>query len=119
MERDQAVKFMLDTLRKVSGSLPPIVCLQAEPDEEAETPRTFLPPQAQEFSVLPMAEDALASIVYTSGTTGRPKGVKLSHRNIISNAEAALKVVDLHAGSSRGTGSHRAGRRIRSRWSGS
>ena len=32
--------------------------------------------------------DDLASIVYTSGTTGRPKGVMLSHRNILSNAEA-------------------------------
>jgi long-chain acyl-CoA synthetase len=37
--------------------------------------------------------DSLATIVYTSGTTGSPKGVMLTHRNLLWNAEAVMRVI--------------------------
>ena len=41
--------------------------------------------------------DSLAAIVYTSGTTGKPKGVMLTHRNVVSNVDALLQIVDVRA----------------------
>ncbi|HLP93094.1 MAG TPA: long-chain fatty acid--CoA ligase [Saprospiraceae bacterium] len=43
-------------------------------------------------------EDQLATLLYTSGTTGMPKGVMLTHRNIVSNVKSVLAIVPLGPG---------------------
>jgi long-chain acyl-CoA synthetase len=40
--------------------------------------------------------DELATLIFTSGTSGAPKGVPLTHANIVSNIEAMLRRVQIH-----------------------
>jgi long-chain acyl-CoA synthetase len=54
----------------------------------------YLPTHGQELENYKkqITPESLASIVYTSGTTGVPKGVMLSHANIFSVVQAATRV---------------------------
>ena len=58
------------------------------PDEQTEDERIALLPQR-------ITAQSVASLIFTSGTTGQPKGVMLSHRNLTSMVSMLSSVFDM------------------------
>jgi long-chain acyl-CoA synthetase len=69
-------------LREASGELPGFDRLYRDPLPETAGPE--------------VGPNDLALLIYTAGTTGMPKGVMLTHHNLVVNVESCLEAFDLN-----------------------
>lgn len=63
------------------------------PSSEVKTLGTLLESQSPNYETFPTNGEDTAVIVYTSGTTGQPKGAELSHNNLFYNANLTKDLI--------------------------
>jgi len=81
----------------ITPSVKSIMCLDAasgEPHAFSTAMDAAAADDATETAILKPSPDDLANLVYTSGTTGKPKGVELLHSNSATNVLGVRHMVD-------------------------
>lgn len=78
----------VSTFQPLPGLDTPALSTQLVSPTVAET--TFIQNQRDQID-----PEAIATIIYTSGSSGTPKGVMLSHRNLVSNIKATITLIPI------------------------
>ena len=86
------------TVASMASGLPELttlVALDGTADQQVDMPvlewNAFLPAASSGDFDGPESADSVATIIFTSGTSGPPKGVMLTHRNLVANIEGVME----------------------------
>lgn len=88
----------LDQLNSLQRIITIDFCQISKDDPRITCITNWLPDSLESTPAYSPVIHETASIVYTSGTTGLPKGVMLSHRNILENSYGGLLCMDIYPG---------------------
>jgi len=81
------------------SSLSTLICIGEPAQEVSASPLSEVLASTGDVPVVSFDPlDDLAAILYTSGTTGYPKGAMLTHHNLVSNTRSVLQALELQPG---------------------
>lgn len=81
---------IIDREKAIHEAVPNVLCL--EDLAGGRLKKLLLLARGVFFRIRYAPEDSPATLLYTSGTTGRPKGVRLSHNNLVWNIKTSIGV---------------------------
>jgi long-chain acyl-CoA synthetase len=82
---DPALMSLIDPVRSQLESVEHFILMSDEQREGYLSYEALLAGDAQDFDAPEVSDDELLGLFYTSGTTAEPKGVMLTHKNMLSN----------------------------------
>ena len=84
--------------RTKAPSLETVILIDPEVPEGTLSYRQIVGKSPEELDIVETEDDELAALIYTAGTTGRPKGVMHSHFSLYSNARMQYESIPLPDG---------------------
>ncbi|AHH17429.1 long-chain-fatty-acid--CoA ligase [Nocardia nova SH22a] len=85
---------LIDAVRTATGGIDAVVVVDGGPDPAHLDYESLLAEDASDPPGVDVPEDTVALIMYTSGTTGKPKGAMLTHTNLQAQAVTTINAAD-------------------------
>jgi long-chain acyl-CoA synthetase len=82
---DSTFRPLIDEIRSELSCVEHFILMSGEPAPGYISYEGLIASASTRFDIPQLCEDTIVGLFYTSGTTGEPKGVMLSHSNLMSN----------------------------------